>query len=59
MIAAKAKSERKQFLKYVKSKINNVTNIVKDDGSITKTDLDKAEVLNGFFASVFTQEKYK
>ena len=28
----------------------------KDNGSLTNTDLEKAEVLNNFFISVFTQE---
>ncbi|MES9879908.1 MAG: reverse transcriptase family protein [Sedimenticola sp.] len=58
-IAAKAKTESKHFWKYVKSKIktvSNVSNLVKDDGSVTKTEQEKAEVLNSFFASVFTRE---
>ena len=58
-IAGKAKTESKKFWKYVRSKVkshSSVTNLKKDDSSMTNTDQDKAEVLNDFFASVFTRE---
>ena len=58
-IAGKAKTESKHFWKYVRSKVksqSSVTNLKKDDSSKTVSDHSKAEVLNDFFASVFTSE---
>ena len=34
----------------------NVSSLIKDDGSLTQDDSEKAEVLNNFFSSVFTEE---
>ena len=34
----------------------SVTNLKRDDSSVTESDQEKAEVLNDFFASVFTRE---
>jgi hypothetical protein len=58
-ISLKAKSEPKQFWRYVKSKVKSkigVSNLKRDDGGFVGSDNEKADVLNGFFASVFTKE---
>ena len=54
-IAGKVKNESKHFWKYVRSKVksqSSVTNLKKEDSSLTDSDQDKAEVFNDFFASV-------
>ena len=58
-IAKKAKRESKHFWKYVKRKVKSqsgVTNLQKTDSTLTKSDQEKAEVLNEYFSSVFTRE---
>ena len=58
-IAKEAKSNPKRFYQYVSSKTkpkDNVSPLLKDDGSMAQDDGDKAEVLNNYFASVFTNE---
>ena len=54
-IAGKVKNESKHFWKYVRSKVksqSSVTNLKRDDSSVTESDQEKAEVLIDFFASV-------
>ena len=58
-IAQNCKKDSKKFWKYVRSKTKGKTGISplsKSDGSLAITDLDKANTLNKFFASVFTIE---
>ena len=58
-ITKEAKSNPKAFYKYVQSKTKSRTGIgdlVTEDGTTTSDDLGKAEALNAFFASVFTEE---
>ena len=58
-IAYQAKSNPKNFWKYVqeKMKINTSINALKtDSGQMAVTDSEKAETLNNFFSSVFTRE---
>ena len=58
-IAKTIKTDPKSFYAYISSKTKpkeNVTNLFKDDGTLTKTNKEKADVLNSFFCSVFTQE---
>ena len=48
-----------KFYQYVKSKTKpkeNISSLLKEDGSLTKDDSEKAEVLNNYFSSVFTKE---
>ena len=58
-IATKAKCNPKAFWSYVKAKTSlrtGVSDLMKDDGTKTISDQEKAEVLNNFFQSVFTRE---
>lgn len=58
-VAKQAASNPKSFWSFVKAKTCSRTGIAdlkRDDGSIAKTDQEKAEVLNDFFQSVFTRE---
>lgn len=58
-VAAQAKENPKAFWSYVSGKTkkrSGVADLKKDDGSKTKSDEEKAEVLNAFFQSVFTKE---
>ena len=58
-VAAEAKTNPKAFFQYVTAKIKppiNIGNLEKEDGSLTENDKEKSEVLNKFFASVFTKE---
>ena len=58
-IAREAKANPKAFYKYARSKMKTcsaVADLERLDGTTTETDVDKAEVLNAFFTSVFTLE---
>ena len=58
-IARYIKTDPKKFYAYVSSKTKpreTVANLLQKDGSLTKCDSEKAEVLNNFFTSVFTLE---
>ena len=58
-IANEAKANPKAFYKYARSKMktcSTVADIKRPDGTMTETDVDKAEILNSYFTSVFTQE---
>ena len=58
-VAEQAKKNPKSFWSYVKSKTSTrtgISDLKKEDGTMAKTDRDKAEVLNAFFQSVFTRE---
>ena len=58
-IAKDAKVNPKGFFKYVNSKIKpkeDISNLKMQDGELTENDTQKAEVLNAFFHSVFTDE---
>ena len=58
-VAKSSKENPKYFYQYAKSKLKikeNISSLLKDDGTLTKGDLEKAEVLNNFFTSVFTKE---
>ena len=58
-MAKKAKSNPKDFWKYVNSRIKTsfkIDTLVRSDGSLALSDLDKANELNHSFSSVFTSE---
>ena len=58
-LAKDVKDNPKAFFQYVNTKLKpkeNISNLLKDDGTLTSTDLEKCDVLNNFFASVFTTE---
>ena len=58
-ITADAKSNPKGFFKYAKSKLKTragVSDLERADGTMASCDASKAEVLNTFFTSVFTNE---
>ncbi|KAL8625776.1 hypothetical protein ACOMHN_012368 [Nucella lapillus] len=58
-VTEQAKKSPKSFWSYVKAKTSTRTGIAdlkRSDGTKTKTDEEKAQVLNGFFQSVFTEE---
>ena len=58
-IMRSVKREPKKFYSYIKSKqkVNvRVSNLKKEDGTMTKDDKDSCEVLSEFFSSVFTRE---
>ena len=58
-IALLAKSNPKSFFHYVSTKTKArepVSNLRNSEGGLTETDLQKAEVLQSFFSSVFTRE---
>lgn len=59
LIAREAKTNPKAFWSYIKNQTkakSGISPITKADGEMTNSDYEKAEVLNSFFASVFTQE---
>ena len=58
-ISDNCKTNVKGFWKYVNSKLkrsSGISNLNKPDGNLTKDDKEKAEILNSFFTSVFTEE---
>ncbi len=58
-ITKEVKKNPKVFYKYAKSKLktrSGIADLEKDDGEKTRSIDEKAEVLNNFFASVFTKE---
>ena len=58
-LASEAKTNPNGVWKYAKSKIScksGIPDLKKEDGSRTKTDAEKAELLNIFFKSAFTSE---
>ena len=58
-IAKEAKTNPKALFDYVASKTKQregIANLVKDDGSLTKNEGEKAQVLSQFFKSVYTCE---
>ena len=58
-IAMQAKTNPKAFYQYANSKLKSrsgIADLVQEDGTLTDSDKEKTEVLNKFFASVFTQE---
>ena len=58
-IAREAKANPKAFYKYARSKMKTCSAMAYLeclDGTMTDTDVDKAEILNTFFTSVFTLE---
>lgn len=59
-ICSKVKEEPKLFWSYVKSKCktrDKVCDLMKDDGTLTNSGKEKAEILNNFFVSVFYPRK--
>ena len=59
-IALNAKSNPKAFYKYANGKMKvraAVGDLKRPDGGIAQTNMEKAETLNEFFASVFTKEQ--
>ncbi len=58
-IASNVKTNPKLFWNYVNSKLKSrqpISDLKKDNGELTVNDVEKAQVLNTFFASVFTDE---
>ena len=58
-VAKEAKSNPKALFQYISSKTKtreNVPNLEKQDGTLTKNDAEKVEVLSQFFKSVYTKE---
>jgi len=58
-LAKESKKNPKSFYKYAQSKLKIRTGIaylVQENGSLTTTDKQKADVLSNFFSSVFTRE---
>jgi hypothetical protein len=58
-LAQEIKENTKGFWNYVRSNTkvkSGISDLSKDDGTKTSCDEEKAEVLNSFYASVFTQE---
>jgi len=58
-LADNIKTDNKSFWRYVKSKTktkDGISDLIMEDGSLSKSDEEKANVLNQFFASVFTRE---
>ena len=58
-IAKKVKTNPKSFFSYVNSQIKtreDISNLRREDGSLTTNDQEKSEVLNNFFSSVFVSE---
>ena len=58
-LAKEVKENPKSFFHYVSNKIkpkDSVPNLMKGDGKVTENSQEKANVLNSFFTSVFTDE---
>ena len=58
-ISKESKKNVKGFWKYVNNKLKrstNICNLLKPDGSLTKSNKEKADTLNNFFSSVYTKE---
>ena len=58
-LARDSKENPKAFFQYVNTKLKpkeNISNLLKEDGTLTESDIEKCEVLNKFFASVFSVE---
>ena len=58
-LARESKSNPKAFFKYANSKLKTrcaVPNLMQSNGTLTDNDNDKAEELNNYFKSVFTNE---
>ena len=61
-IAKNIKSDPKAFWRYTNSKLKSrpkLGDLVDEDGKLTSDDNKKAELLNNFFTSVFTQDTSK
>ena len=59
IIAKNLKKDPKSFWRYANSKIktrSKISQLSKTDGNLTENDKEKADVLNTFFSSVFTEE---
>ena len=51
-VASTSKLNPKAFYQYINNKLKtseNVSSLMESDGTLTKNDLEKAEVLNDFF----------
>jgi len=58
-IAKKAKRDPKAFYRFVNGNLKTrtrTTDMRREDGTVIKDDIEKADAFNGFFSSVFTQE---
>ena len=59
VIASKVKTDPKSFYQYVTDRTKpkeNISNLTKEDGSLTNSDSEKEDVLLNFFTNVFTKE---
>ena len=58
-LAVNINSDNKSFWKYVKSKTktkDGISDLLNEDGKLSESDAEKADILNKFFCSVFTNE---
>ena len=58
-VASEAKKNPKALFQYINSKSkskNSIPDLLKPDGSLSKSTLEKCDMFNNFFASVFTKE---
>ena len=58
-ISKDSKTNTKSFWRYVNSKLKRntgISNLLKEDGTLTQNDQEKAECLASFFKTVFTRE---
>ena len=59
VVASKVKTDPKAFFQYVNERTKpkeSISNLTREDGSLTSNDSEKADVLLKFFTSVFTNE---
>jgi hypothetical protein len=59
MIAKEAKTDTKSFWRYIQSKTktkSRVSDLYRSDGTLSESEMEKANILNEFFCSVFTEE---